>query len=88
MVGVIDFDYLNRWSRLGAIKSIRVLRDLTRQRWINFSEKEGNMRKGEVRPEVQADSVLSNTLTIMQYLNGKRKKNRPISMVVLNEKKS
>ena len=49
VVGVIGFDrdHLGRWSRLDAIKCIRFNQKFD-QRWINFCEKEGNMRGGEV----------------------------------------
>ena len=59
------------------------IRDLTRERWIHFSEKEGNMREEKLFKEkekvgkmrrmegagVQAYPVSSKTLTIIEYLN-------------------
>ena len=60
------------------------IRNLTRYRWINFTEKEGNMRGGgeswvSLEKEGliegrQAYPLSSKALTIMDYLIGKDKK--------------
>ena len=60
------------------------IRDLTRQRLINFNEKEANVsgrdignERGEMKGvRGQAYPVLSKTLTIMECLNGEEKEKR------------
>ena len=51
VVVVIGFGsgYLGSWSRLGSVKRIQFHQRFDLQKWINFSEKERNMRRRVLR---------------------------------------